>query len=209
MQMYFDVFTVLMFGLLGIAIITFLRLKKKKSYTFLLLFTMFYIYLFKVLDYTLFQFQSLLILKYFIPGLLLNGETVEKSLNLIPLITLTPQDLQTSLLNILLFVPFGIGLPFISSLYMKKTVLIGALVSIVIEILQFVTGFIGNITFRIADINDVLFNTVGVVIGYVLFIGFVHTYHNTAHNRKRSTNPISQYILGRPQIKRGVKTNQK
>jgi glycopeptide antibiotics resistance protein len=179
--MYFDVLTVLFFGLIWVGIVTFLRLKKKKSFVSLVLFTIFYIYLFKVLDYTLFQFQSLLLLKLFMPNLILKGQTAEESLNLIPLITLTPQDLKTSLLNILLMVPFGFGLPFITNLRMKKVVVIGALFSIVIEVLQFVTGFMAKITFRVADINDVLFNTVGVTIGYILFVGFMHIYRHISH----------------------------
>src|SRR5215218_4195049 len=158
--MYFDLLAVLLFGLIWIGIVTFLRLKKKKSLVYLIFFIIFYAYLFKVLDYTLFQFQSLLLLKHFTPDLILNGQTAGKNMNLIPLITLTPQDLKTSLLNILLLIPFGFGLPFITNLSMKKVVVTGALFSIVIELLQLVTGFIAKITFRIADINDVIFNTV-------------------------------------------------
>jgi glycopeptide antibiotics resistance protein len=121
-------------------------------------------------------------------------------MNLIPLITLTPQDLNTSLLNILLLIPFGFGLPFITNFRMKKLVILGAFFSIVIEFLQRVTGFLANITFRIADINDVIFNIVGVVIGYLLFVGFVRIYRHIAHNWETSANPILRYISERPQI---------
>ena len=198
--MYFDLLTVLLFGLIWIGIVTFLRLMKKKSLVYLIFFTIFYVYLFKVLDYTLFQFQSLILLKYFMPNLILNGRTADKSVNLLPLITLIPQDLKTSLLNILLLVPFGFGLPFITNLRMKKIIVIGALFSIVIEFLQLVTGFMAKITFRIADINDVIFNTVGVVIGYILFVGFVRIYRHISHNGEISANPILRYIDERPQI---------
>ena len=62
------------------------------------------------------------------PGrLILNGYAVGENINLIPLITLTAEDLKTSLLNILLLIPFGFGLPFITSLRMKKIVIMGAL----------------------------------------------------------------------------------
>ena len=105
--MYFDLLTILLFGLIWIGTVTFLRLKKKKSVVYLIFFTIFYSYLFKVLDYTLFQFQSLLLLKYFMPDLILQGQTAGKNINLIPLITLTLEDLKTSLLNILLLIPFG------------------------------------------------------------------------------------------------------
>ena len=196
--MYFDLLTVLLFGLIWIGIVTFLRLKKNLAY--LIFFTIFYVYIVKVLDYTLFQFQSLVLLRHFMPDLILNGQTAGKTMNLIPLITLTPQDLKTSLLNILLLIPFGFGLPFITNFGMKKIVVIGALFSIVIEFLQLVTGFMAKITFRIADINDVIFNTVGVAIGYILFVGFVRIYRHISHNREISANPILRYIAERPQI---------
>ena len=134
------------------------------------------------------------------PGLILKGQTAGKNINLIPLVILTPQDLKTSLLNILMLVPFGFGLPFITNLRMKKIVVIGALFSIVIEFLQLITGFMAKITFRIADINDVIFNTVGVAIGYILFVGFVCIYRHISHKWEISANPILRYIAERPQI---------
>ncbi len=202
--MYFDLLTMLLFGLIGIGIVAFLRLKKKKSFVYLLFFTIFYIYIFKVLDYTLFQFQSLLLLKYFMPHLVLNGQSARESLNLIPLVTLTLQDLKTSLLNILLLVPFGFGLPFITNLRMKAIIIIGALFSMAIEIFQFVTGYFAQITFRIADINDVIFNTVGVAIGYILFVGCMYIIRRISLSRKVVSNPISRYIADRPQIKKHI-----
>ena len=197
-----DLSTVLLFGLIWFGIVMFLRLKTKKSLVYLLFFTIFYVYIVKVLDYTLFQFQSLVLLKHFMPDLMLNGLTAGQSMNLIPLITLTLEDLKTSLLNILLLIPFGFGLPFIKSLRMKKIVVIGALFSIVLELLQLITGFMATITFRIADINDVIFNTVGVAIGYILFVGFVRIYRRVSRNWKISANPILRYIAERPQIKK-------
>jgi glycopeptide antibiotics resistance protein len=83
---------------------------------------------------------------------------------------------------------------------MKKIVVIGALFSISIELLQLITGFMAKITFRIADINDVIFNTVGVAVGYILFIGFVRIYRHISHNWKISANPLLRYIAERPQI---------
>ena len=198
--LYFDLLTVLLFGLIGIGIVAFLRLKKKKSLAYLIFFAVFYVYIVKVLDYTLFQFQSLVLLKYFMPDLILNGQAVGKSMNLIPLITLTPKDIETSLLNILLLIPFGFGLPFITDLRMRRVVVLGALFSIVIEFLQLITGFMAKITFRIADINDVIFNTAGVAIGYLLFVGFVRIYRHISHNWEISANPILRYIAERPQI---------
>ena len=134
------------------------------------------------------------------PDLILSGQTAGEEINLIPFITLTPQDLTTSLLNILLLIPFGFGLPFITNDRMKKVVVMGALFSIVIELLQLVTGVLAKMTFRVADINDVIFNTVGAAIGYILFVGFVRLYRCLSPNWEISANPILRYIAERPQV---------
>jgi len=194
--------TILFFGAVWLSTVTFLRFRKKKSFVYLTFFTVFYVYLFKVLDYTLLQFQSLLLLRYFIPGLMLRAEAVGNSINLIPLVTLTLHDLKTSLLNVLLLVPFGFGLPFITSWRMIRCVVIGAFFSIIIELLQLVTGFLSGITFRIVDINDVIFNTTGAAIGYLLFTWFVRMYRRISPNWKISSNPILLHIADRPQIDR-------
>jgi len=191
---------ILLFGLIWFGVVAFLRFRKKKSLVYLLFFTIFYFYLYKALDYTLFQFQSLLLLKQFVPDLILNGQAAGRSMNLIPLITLTPQDLKTSLLNILLLIPFGLGLPFITDLCMKRIVVIGALFSVTLELLQLLSGLLAKITFRVADVNDVIFNTVGVAIGYILFVAFVRMYRHASRNWKIAANPILRHIAERPQI---------
>lgn len=196
-RMNFNLLIVVLFAVIWLSII--LSLRSKKSPAFLIFFTLFYIYIFKVLDYTLFQFQSLILLKLFNPHLILNGQAAGEELNLIPFITLTPQDLQTSLLNVLLMMPFGFGLPFITNYRLKKIVVLGALFSIIIEFTQLVTGYMAKITFRVADINDVIFNTLGVALGYVLFVGFMNAYRRLTHNVEMPTNLLARYIAERPQ----------
>lgn len=192
---------VFLFGLIWFGIILYLRLKKRKTLVYLLFFTLFFIYLYKVFDYTLFQFQSLILLKHFVPNLMLNGIAAGKSVNLIPFSTLTRGDLKTSLLNILLMIPFGFGLPFITSLRMKQVVVSGALVSLTIELLQLVTGLVANTTFRVADSNDVIFNTVGVAIGYIIFVGLIRFYRWVSRDWTTKTHPILRYVAERPQVK--------
>ncbi len=168
-----NVLIIIFFSLIWLGITAFLHFKKRKSITYLFFFTIFCIYLYKVLDYTLLRFQSLLLLKYFMPNIMLNGIRAGKSLNLIPLVTLRLVDVKTSLFNILMMIPFGFGLSFITNLSRRQIIIIGLLFSIAIEFLQFITGFMAKITFRVADINDLIFNTIGVTVGYILFIGFV------------------------------------
>lgn len=197
---FIDTSTILLGSLIWLSTVLFLRFKKKKSLVYLLFFTIFSIYLYKVLDYTLLQFQPLLLLKHFVPDLMLRGDTVEQGLNLIPLVTLRLVDVRTSFLNILLMLPFGFGLPFVTNYHMKKVVVSGMFLSITIEFLQFITGFLSNMTFRVADVNDVIFNTFGAAIGYMLFVGFIRKLRHTFHNRRVLQNSILRYIAERPQV---------
>lgn len=206
MRSVIDVSIGFLFLLIWLGIVAFLRLKKEKSLAYLIFFTLFYAYLVMVLDYTLVQYQSLLILKHFDPHLILNGQAAGKSVNLVPLVTLTAQDLRTSLLNILLMIPFGFGLPFITDFRMKNVVLSGALFSVAIELLQLLTGLMGKTTFRVTDINDVIFNTVGVAIGYILFVGFTRIYRQIFDKWKIPENNTLRYIAERPQINKPLET---
>lgn len=197
----FDISLLVFFILIWFILLLYLFKKKKKSNLYLILFSLFFVYFFKILDYTLFQFQSLLLLKFFMPQLQLSGQSAEEAINLIPVLTLRPQDLTTSLLNILLFVPFGLFLPLLTSFRMKKIVFLGMIVSIGIELLQFLTGDIARVTFRVMDINDVVFNTLGVILGYVLFVRCVQLSRHLFHKRKLSSHPLIEYFTDRPQIK--------
>lgn len=160
--------TKLIFGALWLGLMVFLRLRKGWSLARLALLALFGVYLYAVLDLTILQFQSLLVLRLFNTDLILRGVEGEEALNLIPLVTLGPGDLRTSLLNILMTVPFGLGLPLFTRFRFWRVAGAGLLLSLAIEALQFVTGAIAGTTFRIADINDVLFNTAGAAIGYLL-----------------------------------------
>lgn len=194
--------TVLLFGLLWLGLVTFLRLKKRRGPEYLLFFTAFYVYIIQVLDRTLLEFQSLLILKRFFPNLILEGQTAGQEVNLIPLVALTGADVKTTLLNILLLVPFGLGLPLITNLRMRQVVAVGAIFSLSIELLQLITGSAAGMTFRIADINDVIFNTAGVAIGYGLFVVTVGIARALANRGGSSANLIVQYVAERPQTDR-------
>lgn len=194
--------TLLFFGAIWLLTVAFLRVKKKKNAVYLLFFTIFYVYLYKVLDYTQLQFQSLLLLKHFVPGIMLRGQqTAGHSVNLIPLAGLTSHDIKTSLLNILLLVPFGFGLPFITSWSLGRVVISAAVFSIMLELMQLATGLLSEMTFRIVDINDVLFNTLGAAVGYLLFKIFMCIYRRIHPGGGTSPNPVLRYIAERPQSK--------
>lgn len=86
--------------------------------------------------------------------------------NLIPLIDITNNPLayiRNTILNILLFMPFGFLLPAIWKKYrfLRITAVAGFLFSMFIETLQI-------FAFRITDVDDLITNTVGTVLGYCI-----------------------------------------
>ncbi len=74
-------------------------------------------------------------------------------------------SLEGIILNILLFIPFGYLLPLIWSKADRwwKVTLLGFSISLIIELLQLFTRL------GYADVDDLINNTVGALIGYVLY----------------------------------------
>ena len=70
------------------------------------------------------------------------------------------------ILNIFLFIPLGFLAPFISKRYqyVKNTLLLGGGLSLAIEIAQLFT------LYRATDIDDLITNMLGALVGYLCFI---------------------------------------
>jgi glycopeptide antibiotics resistance protein len=70
--------------------------------------------------------------------------------------------------NVLLFVPMGLLLPFVWSRSISAREIAGSAVvmSATIEVIQYLQRFMGMK--RSADVDDVILNVVGALIGYVL-----------------------------------------
>lgn len=190
----FDLSIILLFCLVWLGIVIFLRKKKQKSLVYLIFFTIFYIYIVKVLSFT--QFPV-----YIGESMRANiGQHVWANMNLMPFISLTKQTIATSVLNVILMVPFGFGLPFITALRMRQVVLGALITSVCLEILQLFTALGAGFTFRVVDVNDIIFNTLGAAIGYLLFLGFVRAYRRFFSKRALPENPVLKYILERSQV---------
>lgn len=84
------------------------------------------------------------------------------SVNIVPFVDMI-SDFANACLNILLFVPFGFFLPTLWSEFRnkKRVILTGLITTFAIEISQI-------LTLRTTDINDVVTNTLGTIIGYHL-----------------------------------------
>jgi glycopeptide antibiotics resistance protein len=86
-------------------------------------------------------------------------------------------------LNILLTVPFGFGLPFVAPISLKAVIVAGVLFSLGIEIAQAVADVTGlALPTWSVDINDVILNSLGVVIGVALFAA-AHTVYRAKLGR--------------------------
>lgn len=72
--------------------------------------------------------------------------------------------IKTLLQNLLMLVPYGALLPVVRNVSLVKVVFTGSLISVTIEILQLVTRT------GLCELDDVIHNTLGVVIGYGIFL---------------------------------------
>ena len=71
--------------------------------------------------------------------------------------------------NILLTVPFGFGISLIARLKQKNILWLAFLIGFIFEAIQLVVSLAIQSSFRVVDINDVLLNAIGTLLGYGLF----------------------------------------
>ena len=109
---------------------------------------------------------------------------IEVTVNVIPFIYMIP-DFANACLNVLLFIPFGFFLPILWEKFrnVKRTIVAGLLTTLFIEISQLFTG-------RATDIDDVITNFLGGLIGYILFLAFNKLLKNTNFWKKFIKNEI-------------------
>lgn len=86
----------------------------------------------------------------------------EVNLNLIPFLGMA-EDLKNCILNVALFVPLGLFLPVMWERFRRvvPTALFGIGCALTIELLQM-------LTFRATDVNDLITNTIGMLLGFLL-----------------------------------------
>ena len=104
----------------------------------------------------------------------------EVTLNLIPFKGMV-QDLKNGILNVILFVPLGLLLPVLWQNFrrMGTCVAFGLGLSFTIELLQM-------LTFRATDVNDLLTNTAGTLLGFLLAKGLAARIHAAGEGRREA-----------------------
>jgi glycopeptide antibiotics resistance protein len=85
--------------------------------------------------------------------------------------------------NIILFIPLGVLLPLISIRYRSfwKVTIIGLLCSAFIETIQWISRYYD--VYRTTDIDDVILNTLGTMIGFGIATIYISTRRRTAVSR--------------------------
>lgn len=172
--------------LLLILLLFVMKVLFKKSFAYLFFFSIMYIYLCFVIDYTQFPIYTTESMRRVLGPLFW-----QKNFNLIPF---KGFSLETSLLNILLTMPFGFGLPFVYKSNFKRIVIASIIIGVIIESLQLIIGLINGFTFRVVDINDVIFNFIGSMIGYAIFVLFSKIFTTVVDKNKIQLNPLLKHI---------------
>lgn len=151
----FDMLTVIIGVFVYILICIFIHKKYKKEKVFYVFSTIMFCYFMCVAKLTLFPIVMI--------GLPSN---IKESINFIPFHNGIN---KTDLLNMVMTIPLGFGMPFVANIKnIKRIIILGLSSGICIETIQYLETFITNgFSYRIIDINDVIFNFAGTMIGFL------------------------------------------
>ncbi len=116
--------------------------------------------------------------------------TSQRSINLIPfnfILNASKAHIRESLLNFLVFIPFGLYLRMINR-STKHTILYGIVISLIFELVQFIfaTG--------ICDVTDLITNSLGALSGAYIYIILLKIFR-TEEKAIRTVNCLSIIIL--------------
>lgn len=164
------------FGVAVLILFLWVAWRRTRSFSYLFCLFIFGIYLLLVADKTFFPLDL--------------SDTYRESLqdvrfsslvNLIPLnfnFSELPNLVLTQIVqNVLLTVPFGFGVNFVAYIPAKRVLWLALAVGLVIEAVQLVLLLLKiAVPLRIVDVNDVLLNALGILIGYGIFRVFTWLY---------------------------------
>ena len=183
--------THLLVSLLALVIVLIILWKQKKNFSYLFFFSVFWIYLIGVVSVVVFPIH--------VPD---SDITSSVSLHMnLALFGFSTCDflmlcLRNIYENILLTIPFGFGISLIVQIKPKNILWLAMAVGLVCELLQLVISLIAHSGFRIVDINDVIVNAVGVLLGYGIFriFGWLYSYITDTFDIRHKY--ICAYIYG-------------
>ena len=167
-----------------------LKVKMKKSNMYLLCFLIMYIYLCEVINLTQFPIYASEGMKE-----AMGSQNVWREMNLIPFKTIADHFSKDIILNILMTLPLGFGLPFLMKCSWGKITFSGLILGVLCESGQLESALWAGFTFRNVNIDDVILNLLGTLIGYFIFKIFSRIFRWGYRKLKIKSNVILTYIL--------------
>lgn len=178
----FDILTVVVGFTVYVGICLLIGQKYKKERVYYIFSTIMFCYFMCVAKITLF------------PIMIYSGmpSNIQESINYIPFLNGIG---KTEIYDLFMAVPMGIGIPFVTKIRgIKGMALVGLAMGSTIEAIQYMQTFLtGGFTLRVIDINDVIFNFCGVIIGYFMLLTFSRIF---MQYRKVQWSAIGNYIYG-------------
>jgi glycopeptide antibiotics resistance protein len=160
-----------LYGIAALIIVLIFLRRKNKSLLYMIFFSLFWLYLMQVVSVAVFPFP-----------IGISAQNFKPSINLIPFDFgfCDPRGIEQCFRqiyeNVLLTIPFGFGINFIARLKPRHIFWLAAGVSMTLELVQLAISLIFRTPFRVVDINDVLLNAAGVLLGYGGFRIFAAAY---------------------------------
>lgn len=156
-------------------LVCYLRIRRRFSVARLVMIAGFAIYLMQVLHYTIFplEFGTAYVATLRSQTRFLDG------VNLLPFKSLSARYLVSvqGWGNVALGVPFGFMLPFVVPVPgWRRMALRGLLFGTAIELTQLIISLFYGFAYRVIDVNDVMLNFAGVMMGYALLRGIASLY---------------------------------
>lgn len=156
----FDLITIIIGVVCYLIWCWFIHKKYHKEKIYYIYSTIMFIYFMVLIKVTLF------------PIMMIDGmpSNVKGNVNFIPFVNGIG---RTDILNLIMTIPFGIGMPFVSKINsLTRSAISGAVLGGCIELIQYIEPFLtGGFTLRTIDINDVIFNCAGSIVGFILLYG--------------------------------------
>lgn len=178
--------------LVVLAIVLFFLWRKKRSVPYLICFSLFWVYMLAAIDRVFFPIP--LDAHFSDPYNLSPWARV----NLIPFnfweSSSALESLELMIYNILLTIPFGFGINLIAKIKPQKVLLLCVAVGIGTELLQLGISLLLWYPYRIIDIDDTLANSLGVLLGYLMFRLFGYIYIRATESQKLEHYGLFLYV---------------
>ncbi|KUR60477.1 VanZ family protein [Bacillus safensis] len=192
MIIFFEGWILYSFLFIYIVFAALLKFKYNKSYTYLLFFSIMTFYVYHVINLTQFPITIDDTQRENFKEVFGEKNNVLVEMNLIPF---SEGVSLASLYNVFMTIPLGFGLPFLIKATFKKIFSVGLLVGILFESFQLIVGLYAGYSFRVVDIDDIIYNLLGTIIGYVfVFKLFILFFKLILSKFEIDFNPIISHI---------------